>query len=52
MLESEILRQFKKRNPMAFKKSKKKAAKSAVKRKCSVCRKRGHNVRTCGRYDR
>jgi hypothetical protein len=29
-------------------KKKKKAAKAAVKRKCSVCRKKGHNARTCG----
>jgi hypothetical protein len=28
-------------------KKKKKVAKSAVKRKCSVCRKKGHNARTC-----
>lgn len=33
--------------PMASKKKKKKSKQAPVKRKCSICRKKGHNRRSC-----
>lgn len=45
-----------KETPMAAKKktkkkvSKKRASKKKSKKACSLCRKSGHNARTCGRY--
>ena len=38
------------KNMASKKKSKKKSApKKTVTRKCTICRKKGHNARTCGR---
>jgi hypothetical protein len=47
-IERNLLKMASKKKKKAVKKKKKKKKKkTTVKRKCSVCRKRGHNARTC-----